>query len=161
MRWREEDQVIGLLIPFHPRTVHFPIALSLAGVALVLAGWLVAGRSRAGQEGGERWQACGRLCLVLGWLGVLAAILTGLVDQSRAPDLPAVRQVLNQHVTLGIALLVALGLAVYWPIRNKRLMAAPLSRWLYVALLILVVVLVALEGWLGGRLVYQYGVGVG
>lgn len=151
---------MGLLAPLHPRTVHFPIALSLVGVVLVLAGWAVAERSRAGQEGGERWQACGRLCLILGWLGVLAAIVTGLVDQSRAPDLPAVRQVLNQHISVGIALLAALGLAVYWPIRSKGLPAGPLSRWLYGALLILVVMLVALEGWLGGRLVYQYGVGV-
>jgi len=34
------------------------------------------------------------------------------------------------------------------------------ARWGFLALLLLIVALVAIEGWLGGKLVYQYGVGV-
>jgi uncharacterized membrane protein len=148
------------LSPFHPRFVHFPIALSLVGVFFILAGSFLAARSRSSPAGAERWQSYGRLSLVLGWLGVLAAIVSGLIDQSGAPDTAEVRQVINQHVGAGVVLLVVLGLAVYWPIKNKALMSIPSRRRLYFVLLVLVAALVLLESWLGGKLVYTYGVGL-
>jgi uncharacterized membrane protein len=151
---------MDFLSPFHPRLVHFPIALSLAGVFFILAGWFLAKRSRSSTEGAERWQDYGRLSLVLGWLGVLAAGVSGLIDQSRAPDIPEVRQLINQHIGAGLALLVVLGLAIYWPVKDKTLMSKPGRRWLYSALLALAAALVLVESWLGGKLVYTYGVGV-
>ena len=90
----------------------------------------------------------------------MAAVITGLIDQSGAPDEAAVTAVINQHITAGIALLIAVGLALYWPLRNKRLFSEGRARWGFLALLLLIVALVAIEGWLGGKLVYQYGVGV-
>jgi uncharacterized membrane protein len=151
---------MDFLSPFHPRLVHFPIALSLAGALFILAGWFLASRARSDPAGAERWQDCGRLSLVLGWLGVLAAGVSGLIDQSRAPDTLEVRQLINQHIGAGLALLVVLGLAIYWPIKNRALMSGAGRRWLYFALLILAAALVLLESWLGGKLVYTYGVGV-
>ncbi len=91
------------------------------------------------------------MSLLLGWLGAMAAIITGLFDQSAAPRTPEVLSaVINQHITAGIALLVAVTLALYWPLRNKRLWDAGTTRWGYLALLLLIVGLVAVEGWLGG-----------
>jgi uncharacterized membrane protein len=148
------------LSPFHPRLVHFPIALSLVGVFFILAGWFLSTRPRSGPIDAARWQSYGRLSLVLGWLGVLAAVISGLIDQSRAPDTVEVRQIINQHIGAGLGLLVVLGLAIYWPIKNKKLMSNPGERWLYFALLVLAAVLVLVESWLGGRLVYHLGVGV-
>ena len=113
---------MDFLSPFHPRLVHFPNALSSAGAFFILAGWFLAERPRNGPSSAERWQGYGRLSLALGWLGVLAAGVTGLVDQSRAPDTLEVRELINQHTGAGLALLV--------------------------------------ESWLGGKLVYTYGVGV-
>lgn len=139
------------LLPLHPRAVHFPIALSLAGVLFVALGLF---RRK------PPWIAYGQMSLLLGWLGTLAAVVTGLFDQSAAPQTPAVLAVINQHITAGIGLLVALGLALYWPLRNKRLWEPGTARGGYLALLLLVVVLVLIEGWLGGKLVYQLGVGV-
>jgi uncharacterized membrane protein len=55
---------------------------------------------------------------------------------------------------------VVLGLAIYWPIKNKTLMSDPKQRGLYFALLVLAAALVLVESWLGGKLVYGYGVGV-
>lgn len=151
---------MDFLSPFHPRLVHFPIALSLAGVFFVLVGWFLARRVWGDPAGAERWHEYGRLSLILGWLGVLAAGVSGLIDQSRAPDTLEVRQVINQHIGAGLALLVVLGLAIYWPIKNRALMSNSRRRWLYFALLGLAVALVLLESWLGGKLVYTYGVGV-
>jgi uncharacterized membrane protein len=149
-----------ILSPFHPRLVHFPIALALVGVFFIAAGWFLSKRRQPGPANAEGWLSYGRLTLILGWLGVLAAGASGLIDQSRAPDTLEVRQVINQHIGAGLALMVVLGLAIYWPIKNKTLMANRAERWVYFALLLVVVALVLVESWLGGRLVYHLGVGV-
>lgn len=143
--------MIGMLTPFHPRVVHFPIALSLVGALLIALGLF---RHR------ERWIGFGQLSLILGWLGVIAAVVTGLIDQSRAPDNAVVKAVIDQHITAGVALLIAVGLALYWPLRDKRLLSNSRTAWGYLALLLIIAALVFVEGWLGGKLVYQLGVGV-
>jgi uncharacterized membrane protein len=139
------------LFPFHPRLVHFPIALLLVGAAAIAFG------SLRRHEGAL---SCGRLSLALGWLGVLVAIASGLIDQSRAPQTPEVGLVINQHITVGIALFVVFGLALYWPLRDKKLFSGRRVPWLYLGWLLIGVALVLLEGWLGGKLVYRLGVGV-
>ena len=139
------------LAPFHPRFVHFPIALCLVGALFITFGLI---RQR------ERWVGYGQVSLLLGWLGVMAAVITGLIDQSRAPDEVAIRAIINQHITAGIALLIAVGLALYWPLRNKRLFSEGNARWGFLALMLIIVALVVIEGWLGGKLVFQFGVGV-
>ncbi len=140
-----------VLFPYHPRLVHFPIALGLVGVVFVAWGLL---RNR------PAWTTYGRTTLVLGWLGLLAAALTGLIDQSRAPATPAVTNTINLHITVGIGLIVVFGLALYWPLRDRKLLADPQKRWAYVALLCAGAILILAEAWLGGQLVYKLGVGV-
>lgn len=144
---------MDLLYPLHPRFVHFPIAFSLAGVAFIGLSFLL-------KEQAARWFWAGRLLVFLGWIGALLAGVSGVVDQSRAPDLPVVHDTINTHITAGIALIVVFGLALYWPLKNKQLLVSS-QRWLYLALLLLGVALILLEGWLGGQLVYKLGVGVG
>ncbi len=140
------------LTPLHPRVVHFPIALSLVGAVFAVIGLL---------RREERWFSYGQLSLLLGGLGTLAAAITGLIDQSAAPQETSILAVINQHITAGIALAVAIGLALYWPLRDRRLLkGSHRARWGYLALLAAVVLLVLLSGWLGGRLVYDFGVGV-
>jgi len=139
------------LAPFHPRMVHFPIALSLVGALFAAAGLL---------RRDERWFGYGQLSLLLAGLSTLAAGITGLVDQARAPDDPVVAALINQHITVAIALGVVTGLVLYWPLRYKRLFSGGQGRWGYLALLALLVMLVFATGWLGGQLVYRFGVGV-
>ena len=142
--------MLETLTPFHPRIVHFPIALSIVGAVFIIIGTL---------RRQDRWTEYGQLTLLLGWVGIMAAVVTGLIDQTKAPQTAEVATVINQHITAGIALLIAVGLALYWPLRNKKLWQSS-ARWGYVALLVAIVVLVFVEGWLGGKLVYHLGVGV-
>ena len=144
---------MDLLFPFHPRFVHFPIALSLVGAAFVAVSFIR-------RDGSERWFWAGRLLVFLGWIGALVAGVTGVIDQSRAPDLPVVRDTINSHITVGIALIIVFGLALYWPLKDKKLLSERSHRWGYLALLLLGVGLILLESWLGGQLVYKLGVGV-
>lgn len=143
-----------VLFPLHPRFVHFPIALSLAGVLFVAIGL-------ARTAAAERWLWAGRWLVFLGWIAAFVAGITGLIDQSFAPDAPDVRDVINLHITVGIALIAVLGLALYWPLKDRHLLAGGARRWGYLALLLLATLLILIEGWLGGRLVYKFGVGVG
>ena len=112
----EVGPMMDALFPFHPRFVHFPIALSLAGVLFVAVGLARAGAA-------ERWLWAGRWLVFLGWIGAVVAGITGLIDQSHAPDTPAVRDTINLHITAGIALMVVFGLALYWPLKDKRLLS--------------------------------------
>lgn len=143
-------QFLESMTPFHPRVVHFPIALSIVGALFIVYGTLWRQ---------DRWTGYGQITLLLGWMGFMAAIVTGLIDQTKAPQNVTVATVINQHITVGIALVVAVGLALYWPLRNKQLWTSS-ARWAYLALLAVIVVLILIEGWLGGKLVYHLGVGV-
>jgi uncharacterized membrane protein len=150
--------MMEILFPFHPRTVHFPIALTLVGVFSIVLSAVLA--RRGDNEGGDatRWLRYGRTTLGLGWAATLIAIMTGLVDQSRARDDVAVVSTINLHITTGIALVVALGLALYWPLRDRQVFTR--HRWSYIGLLLFVAALVVVESWLGGKLVYELGVGI-
>ncbi len=139
------------LFPYHPRLVHFPIALSLVGAAFVALGLF---REQ------DRWVWYGRLSLSLGWISAIGAALAGLIDQSRAGNSQVITDTINLHITAGIALIVVFGLALYWPLREKRLFAPGGRHWAYLALLLLGVILIMVEAWLGGQLVYKLGVGV-
>jgi uncharacterized membrane protein len=142
---------MSFLLPLHPRLVHFPIALGLVGAVTLILG-LVLHR--------DQWIAYGRMSLLLGWFGLLLAAVTGLIDQSRATSTPAITDAINLHITVGVALIVIFGLILYWPLRNRRLLADPALRLPYIALLLAGAALIVLDGWLGGKLVYTLGVGV-
>jgi uncharacterized membrane protein len=140
------------LFPYHPRLVHFPIALGLVGAAFLAFGLL---------RGRRRWTEYGGVTLLLAWIGLLLAAASGLIDQSRAPDTPGVADAINRHITVGVGLIIVFGLVLYWPLRDRKLFTAGGSkRWGYLALLALGAAMIILEAWLGGGLVYKMGVGV-
>lgn len=98
--------------------------------------------------------------LVLGWIGNWLAALTGLIEIGQlAPDDPR-WSTLNQHITLGIALIVVFGLALYQRMRRPRLLYEPQGRLLFLSLLALGAVLVMWDGLLGGKLVYELRLGI-
>lgn len=143
---------MSFLEPLHPRLVHFPIALLATGsiVALVyLLGWRRAALPMAA------W-----LMLFLGWLGIFAAIVSGLVDRNTAPNDPAILAVMNPHTAAGFGLLIVYGLLLYERLRAPAVLDQPRRRAWLIGLLLAGLALLVLEGWLGGKLVYDLGVGV-
>lgn len=148
----------------HPPVVHFPIALLLLGSG---AGLLyVAGLRHAELRVLTWWP------LRLGWLGAAAAVLTGLLAQSGLPPRAPYSAVLNGHIGSGLALLGVYAIILYrqwlWGAKRHRrgpdapedLLDVPSARGWVAALLALGIALVALSGWLGGELVYTWGVNV-
>lgn len=156
-----------LLSLLHAAIVHFPIALLICG-SLALLGYA------------HRWprvelRIIGWGLLLPGWLTLLGAIVSGIVAQGRLPTDAPYRSLLNWHTASGLALAAVYADLLYrgWlhSMRKDReetvedaaqgfLMANSKRKWLLTAQLLLGVGLVIMSGWLGGQLVYEYGVGV-
>lgn len=158
------------IVLLHPATVHFPIALlvlaSLSGLAYL------------------HWQPRAELKILMawsmfiGWLSLLVSILTGIVSQGGLPPDAPYRGLLNWHITSGLALAVLYGDLLYrrWlhnAKKEKRLEGSaskpapavaflddPNRKWLLTLQLTLGILLVIASGWLGGELVYTWGVNV-
>lgn len=143
---------MSILEPLHPRSVHFPVALLATGSLLALV-YLLGWRRSA-------LPAAVWLMLFLGWLGIFPAVVSGLVDRNTAPDDPAVLAVMNPHIAAGFGLLILYGLLLYERLRDPAVLDQPRRRVWLLALLLAGLALLTMEGWLGGRLVYDLGVGV-
>lgn len=144
-------------IALHPATIHFPIALLLANGLLTLL-YL---RRRE-----QSFETSAYHCLVLGWVGAVIATLTGLWDAWRqvyGPD--ATRNIalfnwVNAHAIVGVAIVTTYGQALLRRRRRPGLLDDPHRRTTYLWLLAIGAVLVVLNGWTGGQLVYSFRLGV-
>lgn len=145
----------------HPSVVHFPIAfLSLGSLAgLLYLHWRATAQLRI-----LTWTP-----LLLGWIGALVAVFTGLLAQSGLPPTAPYRAVLNLHIYLGFAVTILYAIPLYraW-IYGKRagkqtghdLLDEPQAR-LWLSLVFGVgVLLILLTGAYGGQLVFTWGVNV-
>ena len=135
--------------PFHPMTVHFPIAFYLLGVGLTL---VYLARGHRDEERFAYW------CFVLSWLTTLVASLTGLVDQNQLDIADPRRGYVNSHITAGVALLVLNGLLIYMRFRWSNVLTH--RRRFYLGLMALGLAAVIAIAWLGAELVYRWQVGI-
>jgi uncharacterized membrane protein len=135
----------------HPAVIHFPIALLVVNLALTL--WHL----RRADPFLER-AAYG--ALLLGWWGALAGVVTGTLAAALAwPVEAGVLSWLNAHAVLGFLLLYIYGRAVLRRRRDPQILDGP-NRRQYLLLLIAGAVLLLVDGWIGGHMVYRLGVGV-
>ncbi len=135
--------------PFHPMTVHFPIAFFLLGVLLTAVHlW-------RGQTDFERFAYWS---FILSWLATLVSSLTGLIDQSQLELTDPRRNNVNLHITAGVALFVINGLILYMRLRWADVLTR--HRWPYLGLIALGTAAVLATTWLGAELVYRLQVGV-
>ena len=151
----------------HAAVVHFPIALLICG-SLAILGTL------------HRWprvelRVIGWGLLFPGWVTLLAAIVSGIVAQGALPPEAPYRPLLNWHTGSGLALAVLYGDLLYggwldWKRRKSAeregwvsatdLLIGRGRKWRLTVQLTLGIGLVIFSGWLGGQLVYEFGVGV-
>ena len=133
----------------HPIAVHFPIALLVTAFLMdTLA--LVFKR--------PHWHRLALWNLVLGTFGAAAAVLSGRLAEAFAKHSFEIHEVLELHKRLGyIVLSLAAGITVLRVFLKDRL--GGIARWVSWITLGLVIVLMGYSAHLGGRLVYEYGVG--
>jgi uncharacterized membrane protein len=146
---------------FHPSVVHFPIALlSLGSVAgLLHLYW------RPMQE----LRTLTWIPLLIGWLGAVLAVVTGLFAQSGLPPDAPYQATLNIHVYTGFGVTILYAVVLYrrWLFGKRRgketgmdLLEAREERVLLTVVFALGLALVLVTGAYGGQLVFQWGVNV-
>ncbi len=131
--------------PLHPALVHFPIACwSLAVGADFASLWL----------GEQVWQWCSGL-LAVGCAMALVAATAGLVELARIPDGDALRDT-YWHMSVMLIALTLFSLRLFLRLDQLHPLAPnTLSLLLDTAGF----TALAIGGWLGGKLVYGYGIG--
>lgn len=133
----------------HPLIVHFPIALLLTAVFLDVVA-IVAKRPAVRRV--ALWN------LTLGALGAGIAVWTGYRAADIAKHSFEIHQVMELHRKLGVATLVLGALVAVWRLW-KRDRLGTRARALTLAVMLAMTGTLAYGAHLGGRLVYEFGVG--
>ncbi len=134
---------------FHPIAVHFPIALlSLGFILALLAGFLRKKEPFKWIDAAVSW------ALWLGTIGAWSAMGLGLLAEDKAPHVPPAWEVLANHKARAFWTVGVFSLLSLWRIFRKQDKIAQTILWA-AALGILLS-----TAYLGGRLVFDYGMGV-
>ena len=135
----------------HPLFVHFPIAFICGAAALYLLAWI-----RASDP--LKWSAF--WMLMLGAAGVAASVATGLYAEPGVMVAESVRdQLLKHHKQLMLSASVVTGVLTMWAIAARPMPSR--GRYVFLAGLLVVMLLIALGADFGGRMVYDYNAGGG
>jgi uncharacterized membrane protein len=131
--------------PLHPMLVPIPLGLwifSLVCDLIYAFGW-----------GGVSWNGTAFYTMAGGLVGALLAAVPGMIDY-RALTVPRVKRLAMAHMIINLTVValfaINLGLRLQYPPDAD----AP------IILSVIGVLLLGLSGWLGGELVYIYGVAV-
>lgn len=149
-----EQQHAGRYPAIHPEIVHFPIALfPLSALFLILRFWL----------GSDFFLSASYWTFLFAALGAVVAGGAGIFDYYNAPypEHPeeGAAKISKRHVRLGVAItIIALVSAVYFLI-EKPVNDLALVKW-FAIIVFLETVLVLIQGFLGGRMVYKYHFGI-
>ena len=133
----------------HPVIVHFPVALLLTAFLVETLALLLKKPA---------WHRISLWNLVLGTLAAGAAVITGRLAMAVAKHSHEIYDVMEKHERLGYLILALALLITGWRLLTKDRLPAP-SRWLAWVMLAVTCGTMAFSAHLGGRLVYEFGVG--
>jgi uncharacterized membrane protein len=138
------------MIKLHPGIVHFPIALiSIAAIFAVIS--LFSKK--------EFFKEVAFWNLLIGTLGAIVAVITGLIELKTLVHDDAIHTILEKHEFIGFAILIlSLSLLTWFWIRKNKFGKKAYSVW--VLFLVLGLAMVTYQGYLGGRMVFEKGAGV-
>jgi uncharacterized membrane protein len=136
--------------PMHPIFVHFTIALTASSLIFDALGFFFNKASLT---------AAGGWTLVGSTLMTLITLSTGLTSSTRAPvEEGEARSFLRAHMALGLIFYGLLVSVTLW--RLSIWQDGVGVTWLYLATMAIVSLVMTVQGYLGGELVYRYGVEV-
>jgi uncharacterized membrane protein len=134
----------------HPALVHFSVALLVLGGVGESVGILT--RRRA-------WEQLGGTLVLLGTASLLPTVVTGLLAQNSLDPGGEVRSVLDVHERVGFLLLGSFTSLLLWKAWGGGRIPDRQRAWFAIALLA-AVGLVVYGAYLGGQMVYGWGLGV-
>jgi uncharacterized membrane protein len=135
--------------PIHPMLIPFPIALWVFSlVADIIYLW----------RGNTGWEWMAYWTLLAGCIGAVAAAIFGIIDYFSIKD-KEVSKVATWHARINV--LALLLFAASWYLRRGVDFENPNGKLtIPIVLSVVGVIAVTISGWLGGELVFKYGVAV-
>jgi len=137
-------------IPIHPMMVHYTIALLSMGLLCDLLASITKNES---MKNAAWWD------LLFGFFAIIVTVLTGLLAERSVPHTHAAHDILEIHETLGFTALGIFAVLLLWRILIGVNIFTKFAVFSTVLWLIGVGVIFA-GGYYGGKMVYEYGVGV-
>lgn len=131
--------------PIHPMLVTIPIGLWIFSLVADLIGMRSANAAT--------WSTVALYCMVGGVIGALAAAVPGLVDLLSLKGKP-VQQTAIVHMSINLAVVVLFAVNAWTRLNHS------VTGGVSLALSVIGVAMLAVSGWLGGKMVYLAGVGV-
>lgn len=133
--------------PVHPMLVHFPIAT-----------WLLATLgdvSSLFMENEKIWWVAGVL-LAIGTITALLAMTAGLMELAKIDQQSPAIKIANQHMMMVMGSWSFYAVSLFLRFEEGSLIQPGI---IAVLLSVAGLIFLCIAGWLGGRLVYEYGVG--
>jgi uncharacterized membrane protein len=147
---RQALSLVKMGAPMHPIFVHFTIALTSASLVFDALGFF---STKSSLTAAGFWTLVGSAAMTL------ITISTGLTSATRARvEEGEARSFLRAHMALGLIFYGLLVAVTFWRIalwRNGQGVS-----WLYLTSIAIVALVMTIQGYLGGELVYRYGVEV-
>ena len=134
----------------HPLLVHFPIALLTFGFVFDMFG-LVSKRNELSRVG---WWI-----QVAGTLGLLTAVVTGLLARETVVIPVAAYDTFENHEQIAFIVTAVFAALLLWRIASRTHLPQR-YKILFLVLFLFGLVLMWLGAWFGGEMVYRFGVGV-
>lgn len=135
----------------HPYFVHFPIAILSVGLLWDLLGILFKK---------ESFKNAGWWAQVFGVIAIIITGITGLIAANTVPHNEASHEIMETHETIGLIVAGIFILLLIWRSFLKTSLPTKSSyQTIYLAMGILAVVTMLYGAHLGGKLVYEFGVG--
>ena len=134
--------------PIHPMLIPFPIALWATSFAVDILFYFLRNPTLL---------IVAKFMIAAGCLGAIAAAIFGIIDWLSIKN-GDVKKVANWHARLNIAALVVFAISLFLRMGSySELVGRKLT--IPFLLSLVGVILITISGWLGGELVFRYGVG--
>jgi uncharacterized membrane protein len=134
--------------PIHPMLIPFPLALWVTSFAIDILFYFLRHATLL---------ILSKFMIAAGCIGAIAAAIPGIVDWLSIKN-GDVKKVANWHARLNIVALVVFAISLFLRMGSY---SGLVGRKLTIPFLLSLVgvILIAISGWLGGELVFRYGVG--
>lgn len=133
--------------PIHPMLVHFPIATWFISTLGDIAGLFI-----GGQQVG--WMA--GVLLAIGTVTALLAMVAGLMELGKIDQQSPAMKIANQHMMLIMTSWSFYAVSLFLRLEENHLIQPGA---IAIALSVAGLVTLCIGGWMGGKLVYEHGVG--
>lgn len=151
----EKIQTYPYVTKIHPPTTHFAIGFPIF-LLIVEVVYLLIKRKPDIVE---------LIMVVVATGGVLLAATSGLYIyyNMQEPTIKEAYELFEAHellgIVLGVVFLIILGIRIWYEfVKDDKVKS--IIRWVYISMLAFSCLLLLYQGWLGGVMVYEYGVGI-